>query len=172
MIINNPSYYSLRQFTREMPNACLTDWDNFNIITRVKARSPQSTFIIGNSPSFLPNIDRRKYERFAQLQDSYLHKIGVIKIDGSIGISPQIQANVSLFIEKSYPNIAAMQKQLFFHSKEDFKPDFKIVYTPNMPADNWPDNLCILVDLQNYTTRIAGTDYFGESKKSRPANVE
>ena len=74
MIINNPSYHSLRAFTREMPNAYLTDWDNFNIITRVKARSPQSTFIIGNNPSFLPNIDRRKYERFAQLQDSYLQK--------------------------------------------------------------------------------------------------
>lgn len=166
MIINNPSYHSLRKVTREMPNAILTDWDNFNIITRVKARSPQSTFIIGNSLSSLPNIGRRTYERFAQLQDSYIQKYGVIRIDGSIGVSPLIQANVSLFIEKSYPNIAAMQKQLFFQSKEDFKPDFIIVYTPNMPADNWPDNRCILVDLHNYTTRIAGTDYFGESKKA------
>jgi len=166
MIINNPSSHSLRAFTREMPNACLTNWDNFNIITRVKARSPQSTFIIGNNPSSLPNINRRNYERFAQLQDSYLQKNDAIRIDGSIGISPQIQANASLLIEKSYPNIAAMQKQLYFQSKEDFKPDFKIVYTPNMPAVDWPDNRCILIDLQNYTTRIAGTDYFGESKKA------
>jgi len=166
MIINNPSYHSLRTFTREMPNACRTDWDNFNIITRVKARSPQSTFIIGNDPSSLPNIGRRKYERFAQLQDSYLHKNGVIRIDGSIGISPLVRANASLLIEKSFPNIAAMQKQLFFQCVDDFKPNFNIVYTPNMPAHDWPDNRCILVDLQNYTTRIAGTDYFGESKKA------
>ena len=166
MILNNPPYQSLRKLTREMPNACLTDWDNFNIITRVKARSPQSTYIIGNNPSSLPNIGRRKYERFAHLQDLYIQKDGVIRIDGSIGISPLVRANASLLIEKSFPNIAAMQKQLFFQSKEDFKPDFKIVYTPNMPVDNWPDNRCILVDLQNYTTRIAGTDYFGESKKA------
>jgi len=101
MIINNPSYHSLRQFTQEMPNAYLTIWDNFNIITRVKARSPQSTFIVGNNPSSLPNIDRIKHMQFAQLQDSYLHENGVIRIDGSIGISTQIRANVSLFIEKS-----------------------------------------------------------------------
>jgi len=166
MTINNPSNHSLRQFTQKMPNACLTVWDNFNIITQVKARSPQSTFIIGNSCSSLPSIGRIKYEQFARLQESYLQENGLIRIDGSIGISPQIQANVSLFIEKSYPNIAAMQKQLFFHPIEDFKLDFKIIYTPNMPADGWPDNRCILVDLQNNTTRIAGTDYFGESKKA------
>jgi phosphoenolpyruvate carboxykinase (ATP) len=166
MIFNNPSYDSLRQFTREMPNAVLTEWENYNIVTHTKARSPQSTFIVGDSNSSLTTIERNKYERFAQLQDSYLYRNGVIRIDGSIGISPQIQANASLFIEKSYPNIAAMQKLLFFSFAGEFKPDFKIIFTPNMPADNWPDNRCILVDLQNYTTRIAGTDYFGESKKA------
>jgi phosphoenolpyruvate carboxykinase (ATP) len=166
MIINNPSYNSLRQFTQEMPNAVPTEWGNFNIVTRVKARSPQSTFIVGDSNSSLPTIERKKYERFARLQDSYLHRNVVIRIDGSIGISPQIQANTSLFVEKSYSNIAAMQKQLFFHLEGDFKPYLNIIYTPNMPAHDWPDNRCILVDLQNYTTRIAGTDYFGETKKA------
>ena len=109
MIFNNPSYDSLRQFTREMPNAVLTEWENYNIVTHTKARSPQSTLIVGDSNSSLAIIERNKYERFAQLQDSYLYRNGLIRIDGSIGISPQIQANVSLFIEKSYPNIAAMQ---------------------------------------------------------------
>jgi len=126
MTINNPSYHSLRQFTQEMPNACLTDWDNFNIITQIKTRSPHSTFIVGNSPSSLPNFGQNRYEQFARLQESYVQENGLIRIDGSIGISPQIQANVSLFIEKSYPNIAAMQKQLFFPPKENFK----IIYTP------------------------------------------
>ena len=59
-----------------------------------------------------------------------------------------------------------MQKQLFFHLEGDFKPYLNIIYTPNMPAHDWPDNRCILVDLYNHTTRIAGTDYFGEAKKA------
>ena len=100
------------------------------------------------------------------IQPSYLQKNDAIRINGSIGISPQIRANVSLFIEKSCPNIASMQKRLYFKSNDDFKPDFKIFYTPNMPTVGWPDNRCILFDIQNYTTRIAGTDYFGESKKA------
>ncbi|MDO9546938.1 MAG: phosphoenolpyruvate carboxykinase (ATP) [Pelolinea sp.] len=166
MIINNPSYKSLKNIARKMPNLRLTEWDNYNIITRVNSRSPQSTFIVDDENSSLSTIDRVKYEEFAKLQDSYLEKIGALRIDGSIGISQKIRASASLFIEKTYPSIAAMQKQLFFPVKGNFKPDFKIVYTPNFPAINWPEGRCILVDLKNFTTRIAGTDYFGESKKA------
>jgi len=165
-IFNNPSFTKLRRLTRQMPKFSYTEWGSFNIVTKVKARSPQSTFLVGGSNSAMPSISRKEYEEFAKKQDRYLEERGTIRIDGSIGTSSRAKANASLFIEKSFPNIAAMQKQLFFKPQANFKQDLNIIYTPGLPANEWPDNICILVDLNNYTTRIAGTDYFGESKKA------
>lgn len=41
----------------------------------------------------------------------------------------------------------------------------KVIYTPHLFASGYPNDRVIAVDLTTYTTRILGSDYFGESKK-------
>jgi len=165
--ISFPTYQELRNSTARLPNSSITQWDSYNTITEVKARSPDSTFVVkSGNPSSLPEIDRNTFEHFSKIQDAYIEDSGFYHIKGSIGNSPDVKAEVSLHIEKNSPNIAAMQKQLLFPYDKNVEADFKVIYTPNLSAAGFPNNRCILVDLENYTTRIAGTDYFGESKKA------
>ena len=164
--MRNPTFEELKILVKNMPNAVQTVWGNFNVNTRVKSRSSEATYIVGDSSLSGVAISRDVYRSFAENQDHYLAKNGFIQIDGSIGNSPKVKAQASLIIEKSHPNIAAMQKQLFFNPSSNFIPQLKVIYSPNFPALNFPHHRCILVDLENYTTRIAGTDYFGESKKA------
>src|SRR5262249_24464716 len=66
-------------------------------------------------------------------------------------------------------NVAAMQQILYFTPAPSelvgWEPEFEIIYTPGCPAEGQDKNRIILVDLERYTTRILGSDYFGESKK-------
>jgi phosphoenolpyruvate carboxykinase (ATP) len=89
----------------------------------------------------------------------------MLLINGYIGKGPNFRVGCQLFIEQSQANIAAMQQQLFFPSGKDFIPKFSVVYTPTLTASGFPNDRLIAVDIENFTTRIIGTDYFGESKK-------
>ena len=40
-----------------------------------------------------------------------------------------------------------------------------MIYTPGLKAEGYPDDRVIAVDLDDYTTRVLNSDYFGESKK-------
>jgi phosphoenolpyruvate carboxykinase (ATP) len=74
-----------------------------------------------------------------------------------------------LIMEKANANIAAMQQILYYPASreelEAFEPRVTVIYTPNLKADNYPDDRLIAVDLENFITRIFNSDYFGESKK-------
>jgi phosphoenolpyruvate carboxykinase (ATP) len=67
-------------------------------------------------------------------------------------------------MEKTLSNIPAMQQQLFFPKDGDWEPEFTVIYTPGLPAPGKQDDRLIVVDHDNYVTRVFGSDYFGESK--------
>jgi len=90
----------------------------------------------------------------------------MVEVTGTIALEEPVLAPASLLIETTAANIAGMQAQLYFPSSGVEQALMKVIYTPNLI----PENLClptlIAVDFENYTTRIFGTDYFGESKKA------
>ena len=48
--IDNPSHKDLRQFTAQMENAQTTVFGNYDVFTRVDARSTASTYIVTDTP--------------------------------------------------------------------------------------------------------------------------
>lgn len=166
----NPDPETLRELTGRMPNARLTIYDNYNVQTRVVARSKSSTFVVADDPSPYadPTITRAEYERVAAIQDEYIRSRDMIVIDGFIGNDPAFRVPARLYIEESNANIAAMQQHLYFAPEgggPEFQPRLTVVYTPNLPAPGYPNDRLIAVDLEAGVTRILNSDYFGESKK-------
>jgi len=161
----NPDNAELRFLVSKMPNAALTEWGNFSIKTRVTARLNQFTYYISSGNSKKPTLPRNVYDRLALDQDNYVKKNSVLVMDGLIGAEEKVSAQARLIIESSAANIAAMQKQLYFPIAKSSHPDMTTIYTPNLSADFYGQPYLIAVDLDNYVTRIFGTDYFGESKK-------
>jgi phosphoenolpyruvate carboxykinase (ATP) len=70
-----------------------------------------------------------------------------------------------LVMEKRYANIAGMQQKLYFERADGAEPEVRVIYTPGLKAEGYPDDRLIAVDLDDYTTRVLHSDYFGESKK-------
>ena len=48
---------------------------------------------------------------------------------------------------------------------EAWQPELVMIYTPNLPMPDYPDERLIAVDLEAGISRIFNSDYFGESKK-------
>jgi phosphoenolpyruvate carboxykinase (ATP) len=88
----------------------------------------------------------------------------MLLLEGYIGPDPEFSTGCRLFIEAIQPNIAAMQSHLYFPSDGDWSPEFTVIYTPGLPGEGKPDDCLIIVDLDNWVTRVFGSDYFGESK--------
>ncbi|HEY1332383.1 MAG TPA: phosphoenolpyruvate carboxykinase (ATP), partial [Actinomycetota bacterium] len=71
-----------------------------------------------------------------------------------------------LTIEAANANVAGMQQQLYFEREASQPPaELTVIYTPNLPAPDYPDERLIAVDLEAGVTRVFNSDYFGESKK-------
>ena len=70
-----------------------------------------------------------------------------------------------MLVEKRFANIGAMQQQLYFPRSDSAQKELTIIHTPGLSVPGYPDNRVITVDLETYTTRIMGSDYFGEAKK-------
>jgi phosphoenolpyruvate carboxykinase (ATP) len=89
-------------------------------------------------------------------------------VDGFIGNDPEYRSRARLYIEAANANIAGMQQQLFFPPDRlagEWVPELAIIYTPNLPMPDYPDDRLIAVDLETGITRVMNSDYFGESKK-------
>jgi phosphoenolpyruvate carboxykinase (ATP) len=89
----------------------------------------------------------------------------MIVIDGYIGNDPEMRTAAQLVMEKRYANIAGMQQKLYFERADGAEPEVRVIYTPGLKAEGYPDDRLIAVDLDDYTTRVLHSDYFGESKK-------
>ncbi|HET7434174.1 MAG TPA: phosphoenolpyruvate carboxykinase [Thermoanaerobaculia bacterium] len=170
-VIWNPSPEDLRSFTNEMPNARQTEFGNVNVATRVVSRSKLSTFIATDNPAEHSDqtISREEYARVAKLQDDYIKTRDMVVVEGYIGNDPDYRVATRLIIEKSNSNIAGMQNILYYPATpeelDEFEPALTVIYTPNLKAEGYPEERLIAVDLENYTTRVFHSDYFGESKK-------
>ena len=170
-VIRNPDRATLAELIARMPNANRTEFDNFNVGTKVVARSKASTYIITDTPDDHSDqtMTRAEGERMAALQDAYIAKQEMLVIDGYIGNDPSFRTPARLIIESANANIAAMQKTLYFHddqdTADDFKPEVTVIYTPNLLAEGFPKDRLIAVDLEAGVTRVFNSDYFGESKK-------
>jgi phosphoenolpyruvate carboxykinase (ATP) len=167
----NPSPAELRELTAKMPNARLTEFDNYNVQTKVVSRSKSSTYIITDSPDQHTDqtLSREVGDHVAGLQEKHIRDRDMVVVDGFIGNDPKRRVRARLFIEAAFANIAGMQRWLYFDNEglggEDWDPELTVIYTPSLEAPGYPENRLIAVDLDKGLTRVLNSDYFGESKK-------
>jgi phosphoenolpyruvate carboxykinase (ATP) len=167
-VVDNPSPQEAKELAARMPNAHPTRYGNLNIATDVVSRSKRSTFLVTDEPDGQnQSIAREEGLRWAETQDAYIADREMVVIDGYIGNDPDFRTPSRLYIEAANANIAGMQQQLYFDPEggDDFEPELVVIYTPNLKAEDFPDDRLIAVDLELGVTRVFNSDYFGESKK-------
>ncbi|HSK96661.1 MAG TPA: phosphoenolpyruvate carboxykinase (ATP) [Euzebyales bacterium] len=168
-VAEDPTQAELRGWVEQMPNAQRTEHGNYNVTTTVTARSAGSTFVVTDDPGFSSKqtMSRSDYDVLASLQDAHIADQDMILVHGYIGPegSP-LRVPTRLYIERGAANIPAMQQQLYFppDASWDEEMAFTVIYTPSLDAPDYPDERVIAIDLDNWVTRVAGADYFGESK--------
>ena len=161
----NPTQEEMRAWTLEfMPRIIVTEFDNLSYEAEVTARLARSTFFVADEEISQNRMSRAEADEWAAKQDAYIADKEMILIEGYIGPDPDFQTGSRLFMEKTQANIPAMQQQLYFPKDDAWEPEFTVVYTPGMRAPGKGDDRLIIVDLDNYVTRVFGSDYFGESK--------
>lgn len=161
----DPTQQQLRGWVLDlMPNVIETEFGNINYQARVTARLARSTFFVSDEANAKPTIARAEADEWAAKQDAYIAEQDMVLIRGYIGPEERNRTAAQLYIERANSNMAAMQQQLYFPADEAFSPEFTVIYTPNLPAPGQPDDCLITVDLDTWTTRVFGSDYFGESK--------
>ena len=162
----NPSQAEMREWALEhLEDATLTEFDNVNYKARILARQAPSTFFISDTETGKPTKSREFYDEWAAKQDAHIAEQDMILIEGYIGPDPEFRTASRLFMEKSQANIPAMQQQLYFPKDDQYgEAEFTVIYTPTLRTPDFGHDCLILVDLDNYTTRVLGSDYFGESK--------
>ena len=175
-IVWNPTAAELRARVAAMPEARPTEFGNYNVSTKVLARSKASTYVITDTPQEHSDqtLTRAEGEAVAAKQNTFIAGEEMLVIDGYIGSHPTQRVATRLWMQARYANIAAMQQQLFFPVEKPQKsageahgwaPTLQVVYTPGLPAPGFPSDRVIAVDLQRGITRVLNSDYFGESKK-------
>ncbi len=161
----NPSQDRLRELALErMPRITETEFGNLNYQAEVTARLKNSTFFVSDREIRQNRISRSEAEDWAARQDAHIAEQDMLLVEGYIGPDPGFRTGCRLYIEASQPNIAGMQSQLYFPRDDMWAPEFTVIYTPGLKAPGKPDDRLIIVDLDNWVTRVLGSDYFGESK--------
>ncbi len=161
----NPSQAEMREWALElMDDATLTEFDNVNYKARILARQAPSSFFVSDEPNAKQTMSRADAAEWAAKQDAFIADQDMVLIEGYIGPDPEFRTGSRLFIEKANSNIPAMQQQLYFDRDDAYEPEFTVIYTPSLRAPEFPNECLILTDLDNYVTRVFGSDYFGESK--------
>ncbi len=161
----NPTQAQMREWVEAyLSNITITEFDNINYKAEVKARLAPSTFFVTEEENFKNRMPRAEYDEWAGLQDAHIAGADMILIEGYIGPDPAFRTGCRMYIERSQANISAMQQQLYFPKDDAWEPEFTVIYTPGLRAPGKPSDRLILVDHDNYVTRVLGSDYFGESK--------
>ncbi len=159
-VIRNPEFSALREMIAAMPNARLSEYDNYNVETAVLARSKASTYIVTDDQSQHSDqtISVAEGQKWAEIQDRYIQAQEMLVIDGYIGNDVGFRTPARLIIEKRNANIAAMQKALYFDATEseisNWKPELTVIYTPNLKAEGYPNDRLIAVNLEQGVTRV------------------
>ncbi len=164
-VAGNPSQAELRAWAEElMPGITVTEFDNLNYQAKVTARLVGSTFFVVDEEIYQNRISRTEAEEWARRQDEYIADQDMVLIEGYIGPDSDFRTGTRLYMERANSNIPGMQAQLFFDRDDEFEPEFTVIFTPGLKAEGKPDDCLIIVDLDNWITRVFGSDYFGESK--------
>jgi phosphoenolpyruvate carboxykinase (ATP) len=167
-LVDNPTAEELRQLTAKMPNARRTNYDNYNVHTRVDSRSTKSTFIVTERPEehTAQTVDPEEGRKWAKIQDEYIRGQEMVVVDGYIGNEAKFLTPARLIIEARNANVAGMQRHLYYPPDgHRVQPEITIIDTPNLTAPGYPSDRAIFVDLEAGITRVINSDYFGESKK-------
>src|SRR5207253_1003012 len=166
-LIENPSAEELRDLTAAMPNARRTVFDNYNVHTRVDARSTKSTYIVTDHPErhTAQTVTPEEGRKWARIQDEYIKDREMVLVDGLIGNDPRFITPARLIVEARNANVAGMQRWLYYLDGNRQQPEITLIYTPNLAAPGYPNDRAIFVDLEAGITRVFNSDYFGESKK-------
>jgi phosphoenolpyruvate carboxykinase (ATP) len=175
----DPTQDQLRELALKFTPAIMTTaYGNINKLTRLKARMAKLTYCVA------PESDKNKYsgniiepaeaQALIERQRAYIKKQGeLIEINGYYGYGKGA-VPIQWLYTKEAANLAGMQQVLAFprsaiETKEQlsqpFKPKFRLVFTAGLNLQDMPGNLAIIVDLDNWTTYVMGSDYFGETKK-------
>ena len=177
--IENPSQKELRELTlKHISTAFVSAYGNIDRITKRKARMQKYTYIIAPREDAhlysVQIIEPDKAKKILEIQKKYIEKQGeLIEINGYYGIGEKSVA-VQAFYTKEAANVAGMQQVLMFprervetedRLKRPFVPKFRLVYTSGLEIEDMPGRMAIIVDLENWTTYVINSDYFGESKK-------
>ncbi|MGH8872598.1 MAG: phosphoenolpyruvate carboxykinase (ATP) [Acidimicrobiia bacterium] len=161
----NPTQERLRELTLERTSrVTLTEFGNLNYQSEITARLKDSTFFVSDEEIHQNRIPRAEADEWAARQDAHIADQEMLLIEGQVGPDPKFTTASRLMIEAGQANIAGMQAQLFFPPDPGRPPEFTVIYTPSLPAPGKPDDRLIIVDLENWVTRVFGSDYFGESK--------
>ena len=161
----NPSQQELRGWVRElMPRITETEFGNLNYEARILARLTPSTFFVSDAPTGKPVMPRAEAEAWAAKQDAHIAGADMVELRGYIGPDPDFRTGARLYMERAHSNVIAMQDQLYFPADDAWTPEFTVIYTPTLRVPEHHEECLILVDLENYVTRVMGSDYFGESK--------
>lgn len=177
--ITDPSQKELRELAlKHTPAIMTTAYGNVNKITRLKARKAKLTYCIApesEKDNFSGNIiDPAKARELIERQKAYIEKKGtLIQINGYYGYGKGA-VPIQWMYTLEAANLAGMQQVLAFprsavesekQLKQPFKPQFRLVFTAGLPLEDMPGKLAIVVDLDNWSTHVMGSDYFGETKK-------
>lgn len=166
-VAENPTQAEMREWVLEfMPKdrTTVTEFDNINYTARILARLTPSTFIVSDEPNSKQTMSRAEAAEYAAKQDAHIAEQDMVLIEGYIGPDPKFRTPSRLYMEKAHSNIPAMQQQLFFPKDAAWTADFTVIYTPTLRIPEHHEECLILVDYDNWTTRVFGSDYFGESK--------
>ena len=164
-VVRNPSQKTLKVTARlVMSRLSETEFNNLNYQAEITARLKNSTFFVSDTEIHQNRISRAEADEWAARQDAHIATSNMLLVEGYIGPDSEFQTGSRLYIEAIQPNIAGMQEQLYFPADENWTPDFTVIYTPTLKAAGKPDDRLIIVDLDNWVTRVFGSDYFGESK--------
>ena len=164
-VAKNPDQAQLRAWAREfMPRITETEFGNLNYDARILARQAPSTFFVSDTPTGKPTMSRADADAWAARQDAHIADQDMILVQGYIGPDPGFRTGSQLYMDRRNANIPGMQQQLFFPPDEDWTDEFTVVYTPHLVPEGMPNDCLIIVDLDNWVTRVFGSDYFGESK--------
>ena len=95
-VIKDPGFEDLQKFVAEMPTAVKTNRGNYNVNTKVTARSPESTFFVSNTDTGHPCMPSSESRRLEQLQNEYIAGNEMVSIEGSIGPDADFQVGCRL----------------------------------------------------------------------------
>ncbi|MCK4421910.1 phosphoenolpyruvate carboxykinase (ATP) [candidate division WOR-3 bacterium] len=164
---------------RDVPGIFETTYGSLLRVTKRKARKAARTYIISEeseSGDYSHKIiDKDKAGKLIENQAEYIRDRGeLIVINRYIGLNPRYAVAMQWVYTTEGANLAAMQQVMSFprelvETKEQlakpFQSQFRLIMTPDCPAEDMPEEIAIIVDLDNWSTYVLNSDYFGESKK-------